>query len=128
MEQTTEQMTAYPLAKIKAMQEKTDANIKEMFASQERAVTKMDAWLAEMMDCRKETTACQEETAVSPEKIEANPEEMKPEAEHEKVPKKKAAAKPVRALKKRRNGRHLAAGRHGKSKEQIQGNGGCRKK
>jgi hypothetical protein len=61
------------------MQLKTDANFKEMIASQERTITKMDAWLAEMMDCQQETTAGQEETEAYPEKIEANPEKMKSE-------------------------------------------------
>jgi hypothetical protein len=32
------------LTEIKAMQVKTDANFKEMIASQERTVTNMDAW------------------------------------------------------------------------------------
>jgi hypothetical protein len=34
----------------------------------------MDAWLEEIKDGRKETTACQEATEAYPEKMEANPE------------------------------------------------------
>jgi hypothetical protein len=64
-----------------------------------------------------ETTTCQEATEAYPEMMDANPEETKEEA----------AAKPVRALKKRHRGRNLAVGRRGKPKERTQGNGGCQK-
>jgi hypothetical protein len=70
---------------------------------------------------REETTACQEAT-------EAYPEEIEHEASHEKVPKEEAGVKSVGALKKRQSWRHPAAGRRGKPKERIQGNGGSRKK
>jgi hypothetical protein len=55
-------------------------------------------------------------------------EEMKSVAVHEEVPKEEATVKPVRAVKKRHRVWHLAAGCHGKPKEQTQGNGGSQKK
>jgi hypothetical protein len=38
---------------------------------------KMDGWLGEIMDVRKETTACQAAMVAYPEKMEADLEEMK---------------------------------------------------
>jgi hypothetical protein len=68
------------------------------------------------------------ETKAYPEKMEANTEETEFEAVHQEVLKEDATVKPVGALKKRHRGRHLAAGRHLKRKEQTQGKDGCWKK
>jgi hypothetical protein len=42
---------------------------------------KINAWIADMMDVRKERTACQEATETNPDKAEHNPEMMQSVAE-----------------------------------------------
>jgi hypothetical protein len=61
------------------------------------------------------------------EKMEADPEEIKSIAEHMEVPKKEAAVKPVRALKKRHGGQNLAVRCCQKPKKRTQGNVGSYK-
>jgi hypothetical protein len=62
------------------------------------------------------------------EKMEASPDEMKSVAVHEEVPKEEIAANTFGALKKRHGDRHLAVGRHRKSKKWTQADGGSQKK
>jgi hypothetical protein len=80
---------------------------------------KMDAWLAEKQDGRKETTACHEVTEADTEKTEPDPGVMQFIGEHQEVPKEEAAMMLVRGLRKRRTDRNLAAGRHQKPKGRI---------
>jgi hypothetical protein len=82
-------------AEIRAIQEKTDANLKEII----------------------------EDMKAEREAMEVYPEEMKSVAEHEEVPKEEAAVKPVRALKKQHGDQHLAIACHGQLKKQTQGDG-----
>jgi uncharacterized protein (DUF934 family) len=72
------------LAKMASLQEKRnmrntelDAHHEKMTTSQEQTIAKMDAWLGELKDSRKETAACQEAMKANSEKMEANPDEMK---------------------------------------------------
>jgi hypothetical protein len=53
---------------------------------------------------------------------------MKSVAMHKEIPEEEAAVKTGKALKKRHRGRHLAAGRRGKPKEQTESNGRRRKR
>jgi hypothetical protein len=69
-----------------------------MIASQERTIAKMDAWLAEMKDCRKETTAWQEATDTCLDSQESTSLEVESDTEHE-VPKEEATVKPVGVLR-----------------------------
>jgi hypothetical protein len=69
---------------------------------------KMNAWIADMNDGRKERAACQEVTEANPEKMEPNPEMMQSPGEHQEVPKDDATVRSG-ALKKRHRDQHLAA-------------------
>jgi hypothetical protein len=89
-----EQMMEHLLAKMDAIQEKTNATIKEI-------IEDIRAW-------RKEMKSNQEATEAYPEKMEANPDEVKSVAEHEEVPKEEAAMETFRALKEWYENRHLA--------------------
>jgi hypothetical protein len=100
---------------------------------------KMDAWILDMKDGRKERTVCQEAIKANPEKMEpndraiailehmiavmkanrekmeaidlkANPVEMKSELEDREVPNEDAVVKPVKRQKKRHRSQKLAAG------------------
>jgi hypothetical protein len=59
---------------------------------------------------------------------EPNPGEMQSGAEHQEFPTEYIAAKPVRGLRRRHGGRHLAAGSLGETKKRIQGSGEFRRK
>jgi hypothetical protein len=100
---------------------KVDITQTKMIASQERTIAKMNVWLAEMKDGRKDTTVYQEAVEAYLEKMEANPEEVKFEAESKKVPKEEAAMKSFGELKKRHRGQHLTAGCRGNSEESNKG-------
>jgi hypothetical protein len=72
---------------MKAMQEKAEAErkahhqaTKEMRADQEQMMAWMDAWLADMKDTRKETTACQGKMEAHLEGEEPTSVGMEPEA------------------------------------------------
>jgi hypothetical protein len=80
----------------------------------------MDAWLEEMMDGRKETTARKNEKEAYLEKIEANPEDSKSIAQQQEVPKEGAAVETIIAL----GDRHLAIGRRRQPNNRTQGDGG----
>jgi hypothetical protein len=113
------------LAETRNTQEKKDAKMNakqaEMLARltaiiddrHERVIAKLDDWLRGMEACVG--------------KLEANPEKSDAVVEHREVPKKQATVKPVRALKKRHRGGHLAVGRRQKVKKVTQGNGVFRK-
>jgi hypothetical protein len=60
--------------------------------------------------------------------MEANPEDIKSVAEQQKVPKEEAAVETIGALKDQYGNRHLAVGRHQKSKKPAQVDGESRKK
>jgi hypothetical protein len=66
-----EQVTEHPVAGIEKMDAKTDAK-------RERMMAKLDAWLEEVKDNRKETTACQEATKTCLEKMEEIQENCSP--------------------------------------------------
>jgi hypothetical protein len=126
---------------LKAMQEKIDANLKEIRAGQEHLndkmlpklevriddnQEKMDAWIAEIRAWQTETTACQEATDTCLESKE--PTNMESITLHKEVPKEEAAVQTVRALKRRHGDWHLAVGCSRKPKKQTQGNGGSWRK
>jgi hypothetical protein len=138
MDATQEKMDANQ-AKTDASQERMNVSLREMKeeiksgqAEMKSTVSaiqeKMDASIADMKDGRKERTALQEMTEAGLDSKEPNPEEMQSEAEHREVPKEHTAVKFVGGLRKRRRGRHLAAGRRGQPKERTRGNCGSRKK
>jgi predicted RNA-binding protein with PUA domain len=60
--------------------------------------------------------------------MKAGVEEMKSVAEHQEVPKEKAAVKTIGVLEHRFGDRHLAVGRRRQAKKRTQGDGGSRKK
>jgi hypothetical protein len=97
-------------AEMKAMQAETDATLKEINAGQ-------DAWMEEMK-------ADREAMEAYPENMEGSPEDTESIAVHEDIPKEEAAVQPVRALKKRHGDRRLVLRHRGKLKEQTEGNGG----
>jgi hypothetical protein len=82
---------------------------------------KMDAWIADMKDGRKERTACQEVTEDNPEKTDPNQEMMQFVAEDLKAPMEEATVKSSGTMKKWNRGWHLAAGRHRGPKEMTRG-------
>jgi hypothetical protein len=110
------------------MQEKMEANTK---ANQEDMLARMqediksgqaemrsifDAWLTDLKDGRKETTAYQETTESEP-----NPGMMQSIEGHQKIPKGEAGGMQVGEPKKRRRVWNLAAERRQKPKERTQG-------
>jgi hypothetical protein len=99
-----------------------------LVSQMDRHQEKMDAWIADMKERRKETTTCQEATEVNPEKMESNPENMECGTEYLGVLKKEDAVKPSETKKKRHIGQHLAAGRRGKPKELTRRDRGSRRK
>jgi hypothetical protein len=58
-----------------------------MTSSQERTISKKDAWLAEMKASRKETAVCQETPEANPGTMEGNPDETKSVTVIEEAPK-----------------------------------------
>jgi hypothetical protein len=82
-----------------------------------RLMAKLDAHHEGRMTYLGETKAC-------PENMVANLDKIESEAEHERVPKERAAVKPVTGLGKRHRGRNRAAERHQKQKEWTWGNCG----
>jgi hypothetical protein len=78
--------------------------------------------------CRKETMAGQETTEARLECEKATSVDMETEAEHREVPTEAAALKSSGRTKKRRRGRHLAAGRRGEPKELTRGDCGSSRK
>jgi peptidyl-tRNA hydrolase len=85
-----------------------DANHEEMKPIVNTHQEKMDAWIANMRDDRKERMAHQAKEA-NPGKLEPIPEEMEYTAEHREVPKEEGTGKTSRAMRKRHRGQHQAA-------------------
>jgi hypothetical protein len=115
-----EQMLAKMNANTKAMREDIKSGEVEMRSIVGHIEEKMNAWMANMNDGRKERTACHEATEADTEKTEHNPVMMQSIGEHQEVPKEEAAVMPVGGLRKRRRDRNLAAGRRQKPKRRIQ--------
>jgi phage host-nuclease inhibitor protein Gam len=86
-------------AKTDANEERMNVNLRKMKEEMKSTVSaiqeKMDAWIAEMKDGRKEKTARQETTEACLDSKEPNPEAMQSGGEHRKVPKEHAAVKPI---------------------------------
>jgi hypothetical protein len=88
-------------ANMKVTQEEMKAQIGTLLSRIDAQHERLIAWLG----------------TTEPADLEANPEEMQSEAEHREVPKKHAAVKPVRELRKRHRGRKVAAERRRKPKD-----------
>jgi hypothetical protein len=123
------------------MQEKMDASLKKIRASQEHLneemlakletktdanQEKMDAWIVEIRVWQTETMACQEAMHACLENKE--PTSLESVTVHEEVPEEEAAVQPVRALKQQHGDQHLAIGCSRKPKKRTQGNGGSQRK
>jgi hypothetical protein len=104
-------------AEEKAYQEDLKKMMEEMLRANQ---DKMDTWLIEKQDGRKETTACHEATKADAGRTEPEPGVMQPVEEHQEIPKEEAAVMPVRGLRKRRRDRNLATERRQKPKGRIQ--------
>jgi hypothetical protein len=116
-------------AQLASLASRINANREEMNAKMDATKENMDVWIAEMRDGRKkEMMTCQEMTETCLDSKEPNPEDMQSGVEHWEVPKEHTTVKPVRELKKRHRGRHLAAGRRRKPEEQTQRNCGSWRK
>jgi hypothetical protein len=85
-------------AKLEAIQDKTYANYMRLEPETEHQ-EKMDAWIADTKNGRKERTACQEVEA-NPEKIEPNLGEQEAVVERQEIPNEKAANHSVRACRR----------------------------
>jgi hypothetical protein len=105
-------------SRIEDNNEKFEALQRTLVSQMDRHQEKMDTWIADMKEGRKETTAGQE----------ANPEKMESAVEHGEGSKKEVAMTSSRTTKKRHRGRNLAAGRRGKPKELTRRDCGSRKK
>lgn len=86
------------MERLLAVMEKFEA---KMMTKLDVSQGKMYAWLEEMKDCRKETSACQEATEAYPEEMEAIPEEIKSVEEHQEVPNEEAEVETDGTLKDR---------------------------
>jgi hypothetical protein len=115
---------------MKVMQQKTDANLKEIKeeirtnqaraeANHEKMMAKLDAHHEIILACLGKTEAMD---------LEANPEEMQFVVEHWEVPKEHATVKSVGGPRKRHGRRNLASGHCRKPKEPTWGNCGSQKK
>jgi hypothetical protein len=99
-------------------------------ASHKMMMARMDAWLTDMKNIRKETMTCQEKTmARLAGKEQPTSVEMKPEVTHEEVPVEDATVMPVGEPRNRsRDRRNLAAERRQKNQQKRnQSKNGCRK-
>jgi hypothetical protein len=107
---------------------KTNVNLNEIRVEikfgQTDIRSRVDAWIADMKDGRKETMACQEKTEVRLECGEPTSVDMEPEAAHRE---EEAAVMPVGGLRKRSRDQNLAEGRRGQPKERTRGYCGSRK-
>jgi hypothetical protein len=111
-------------ARIKANQEEMMAKMQEDIKSGQAEMRSiLDAWLTDLKDGRKETTACQEAT-----ETETHPGMMQSIEEQQEIPKGEAAGMPVEGLRKRRRARNLASERRQRRKERIRGYRGFRRK
>jgi hypothetical protein len=79
----------------------------------------VDAWITDIKDGQKETTACHEATETDTEKIEPYPGMMQSVGEHQDVPKEEAAVMLVRGLRKWSRDQNLGAEHHKKPKGRI---------
>jgi hypothetical protein len=105
------------------MEAKLDANQEELRSTVNAFLGKMDAWIANIKNDRKERTARHEATEANPKNMEKNPDKIKSGAKHQEVPREEAAVKSSGAMKKWHRSRNLGVGRRGESKEQARGNG-----
>jgi hypothetical protein len=113
------------------MEEMMNANQEEKLARMREGIKSgqaemkpiLDAWLMDVKDGRKETTACQEATETEP-----NPGMLQSIEGHQEIPKGEAAGMPVVGPRKRRRVRNLAAERRQKRKERTRGYSGSRRK
>jgi hypothetical protein len=65
---------------------------------------KMDAWIADMENDRKETTACQDAMEANLEKIEPNLGEQEAAVERQEIPNEEIAIHSLEGMPKRANG------------------------
>jgi hypothetical protein len=86
-------------ARRKAIHDKTDASQMRLEPETEHQ-EKMDLWMADMKDGRKEMTACQEATEANREKMEPNPGEKEGVVERRKIPNEESAIHFLRACRK----------------------------
>jgi seryl-tRNA synthetase len=106
---------------MKAMREEIKSDEAEM-----RSI--VNAWMADIKDARKKTTACHEETEANAEKTERDRGMMQSVAEHQVAFKEDAVVKPVKGQKKRHRGTKPAAGQCGDPKELTRSDCGSGKK
>jgi hypothetical protein len=101
-------------ANTKAMQELQDlkSDQAKMIAAFKE---KTDAWIANIKDAQKKTTASLKATETKPDSG-----KMQSVEEHQGIPKEDAEVMPVGGLRKRCRDRNLAAGRHQKPNRRIQ--------
>jgi hypothetical protein len=102
--------------------------ISRMDAHHESMTASVNAWCEEMKADREVTEACLEKMQACLYSKVPNPEEMQSRVEHQEIPKEHAAMKPIRGLRKRHRGWHLATGRQSKPEERTWGNCRSRKK
>jgi hypothetical protein len=88
---------------------------------------RMEAWLTDRKDTRKETMACQEKMETRLEIVEPTSVDMESEAAQRQVPREDTAIMPVGEPRKRRRDRNLAAECRQKKQERAQSKDGCRK-
>jgi chromosome segregation ATPase len=113
-------------AQMASLASKIDVNQERMESTVNVAQEKMEAWIAEMKDGRKEIMACQETTEACLECKEPTSQKMNFGAEHQEVPKEHAGVKNSGAMKKWQEDKHVAVGRLRKPKELTRGNYGSR--
>jgi hypothetical protein len=80
-------------ARLEAIHDKTDANQMRL-VSKTKHQKKMDAWIVDMKDDRKERMGCQEVVEASPEKMESNSGEKEAILEQQEIPNKEARFTP----------------------------------
>jgi hypothetical protein len=71
--------------RLETIHEETDANQMRLEPETEHQ-EKVDAWIADIKDGRKEKTACQEATEANPEKLGPDPGEMEAVVERQEIP------------------------------------------
>jgi hypothetical protein len=59
----------------------------------------VDAWMTDIKDARKKTTACQEVTGANPENMEPNPEEKEAVLERQEILKEEVAIQSLKACR-----------------------------
>jgi hypothetical protein len=87
--------------RLEAIHDKTDAKQMRVEPETEHQ-EKMDAWLANMKNDRKETTACQNAMGANLEKMELKPGEKEAVVERQEIPKEEVAIRSLRACRNER--------------------------